>query len=180
MATITTLAKPPTARAGTCRRSGRGWGMPTRGEADSSVIARASCCPSLRGARAAFRNLEADRVDWRQAGHRFLKDHGYVPATDPPQCVAVRTAAAQCPPVWLPADVQQDLRSRCHTSRRIDQPHHGARRNALAAAALADDAKRLAGQQIEAHAVYCLENPFVKVESRCAGSVWRTRAAAMA
>jgi hypothetical protein len=90
-------------------------------------------------------DLVADGVDGVQRGHRLLEDHPDLAAPDRPHL-----ALGQAGEV---AAAEQDVPAGDLARRRRQEPHDGERGHRLARSALAHDGERLAGKDVEAHAV---------------------------
>ena len=86
-----------------------------------------------------FHDLIADRQDGVEGGHRVLKDHGDAVAENVFQRdLREREQVALAPVVVKKGSAGRDAAGR------VDQPHDGERRDALAAARLAHDAEHTA------------------------------------
>src|SRR5438309_1880733 len=116
-------------------------------------------------------DLVADGVDRTERGHRLLEDEGDLRATDRPHLGAVRRELRQVDhvagsrfavgsgPTKLDLAVDDPARP-------IDDSQDGSGRDALPAAAFADDAQRRARGEIEADAIHRSYQPLVLGEIR--------------
>ena len=107
--------------------------------------------PPLGAARALvdadrFPDLLADREHRVEAGHRLLEDHGDAVAADAPHGRLVEGKEVRA----LEVDAAPDRAGEALGQ----EPHHGERGHALAAARLSDDAQRLAREYVEAEAAH--------------------------
>ena len=154
MAIITRCRMPPENWCGkSCRRFSAP-GMPT---ISSSWMARRSApaCLSfwcVSSTSVSCRSMVSTGFSER---HRVLEDHGQPIAAQLPQLVIV--LAQQLIPV-------EDDGARGPGRRLGQQPQHGQRAHALAAARLAHDAHRLAGAQVVADAVHRMHHPIARAE----------------
>ena len=96
-------------------------------------------------------DLLADPQERIEARHRLLEDHGDAIAPDRSHRLIVeRREILPVEQDRAPDDARDLLRQ---------EPHHRQRRDALAAAGFADDAERLAGRDLETHAVDRARHP---------------------
>src|SRR5690606_12774677 len=114
-------------------------------------------------------NLVPDRVDGTQRGHWLLENHRDVLTTDIPEHLALRVKRGQVDrpggAALPPGPVQLD-RATNDAARLVDDLEDRAGRDALAAAALADDGERLATLQLHADAIDRFHDAFVREEVR--------------
>ena len=107
-------------------------------------------------------DLRAHGVHRAERRHRFLRDQRDLRAAQIAHQPPARRQAREVDRL-VAALAIQDLAAG-DASRRIDQLQDRAHRDALAAAAFADDADDLAGEHVEAHAVDRAHRAFVQAE----------------
>ena len=103
-----------------------------------------------------FQELGVDRVHRAERGHRLLEHQRDLAAADGAHLLAVRFERCQVENLRVPARgraPEQDLAGD-DLAGAVEDAQHRARRDALAAAALAHDAERLAGRHVEARAIH--------------------------
>jgi len=103
-------------------------------------------------------DLVADGVDGRERAHRLLEDHRDVTAADRPDRLAAGLQPRQVDRLLLARAARGAMPVEQHlaggdAAGRVDDLQDRACRDALAAAALADHAERLAGPELEADVV---------------------------
>ena len=127
------------------RCSGRG--MPT--VRSSSIAARRAprACATSRVQPDRLDDLVADRVDRAERGHRLLEDRGDLAAADRAHRRGRSGRARRGRPAAPSASRRSRISPPTMRPGLLDDPQDRARGDALAAAALADDAERLAGME---------------------------------
>ena len=105
-----------------------------------------------------FGDLLADGEHGIERGHRLLEDHRDLLAADLPEL-----AVGEVEQVLA---VEQNLAAGLDAPRRADEPQNGEGGDRLPAAALADDAERLAGHHVERDAIDGARDTGARVEVR--------------
>ena len=123
----------------------------------------AALLPAMAVQQDRLDDLVADGVDWAEGGHRLLRDQGDLGAADVAHLGAAWSQAREIGHLGAVAAAEADL-ARGDAAGPVDQLQDGAHGDTLAAAALADHAQHLAGQQVEAGAVDRAHQAFVHLE----------------
>ena len=152
-----------------------------RGDADLGQQVRATVAAGLPGEIGVVQaerldDLAADRVHGAQRAHRFLEDHGDLPAADRSELLALRVETRQVHdaggggfragrPGRDGRAVEADAAGDDPAGRR-DDAQDGARRHRLAAAALSDDADDALFGHPERQTVHGADHPQIGEEPR--------------
>ena len=107
-------------------------------------------------------DLIAHGVDRTERAHRLLKDQSDLAPADSPHLVAARIELREIVGAAVVAGPAKMDRSAHDPTGALDDSQDRARRHALAAAALPDDAQRLPGVHVEARAVDGLDHALVR------------------